>query len=624
MTSNIHKSDFIRDTIDKIRKSMQSDQFIDVEKSKIELKDLSTGGDWKSLKESVCAYLNTDGGIVICRVRERDKKYKLSGFDRNNESKIIGLQKSTFKNDNDVFIDLTNNIYFDYYPFNMNGEETDLMVIAVYPLSDDLKYVSFNGISYERKLTQDKEIPLNKINQQKEYKQELAFAKEIAPIDNAKISDLNIDKINNYINLLNREIRSETLKPNLSKAKPFLKNQHFIKEDQVTLLGMLICGTDPFHFLFSRVEVNAYYDTSSDIGKDKKIFRTDVLNLMEESFRYVWGNIKINRTVSDGGKSEPEYPENLIRETINNALAHRDYSKDNFVTIRVEPNQFIEIKNPGSFKEKIKIVHTETAIEIRRIIPGIPESKNPKLASALKVFDKIENQGRGMASLVNGALENKVDLAYYEIKDEMISLKIPTGKLVDESIETWLKGFERYIEVKIKNKLTYEHKAVLAYFYKSEILNRKRYFTILLSESNNHFEVIDEFRRSEILFEHKASSEETPIYVLDRVLLKTDFREELTKTIGMDYISLEQEAKEILNITYLFSKYNRQALKAAEITPEVYRRIYGKTMVGKTYETLGRKVRSICNKFHKVGVLKKDNKSAYSFDFERQKANSLF
>ena len=622
-SNNLFKSEFINETIDLILKSIKSNQFIDVEKTKVELKDLSTGGDWTSLKETICAYLNTDGGIVIAGVRERSKKYILSGFDRNNESKIIELQKSAFKNDNEVFIDLANNIYFDYCPISLDNAEVDLMVIAVYPLSDDLKYISFNGTYYERKLTQDKEIPLSKINQQKEYKQELEFAKEIAPIDNAQLNDLSIDKINNYINLLNREIRSETLKPSLLKAKPFLSNQHFIKDEKITLLGMLICGSDPFHFLASRVEVNAYYDTSSDIGKDKKIFRNDVLNLMEESFRYVWGNIKINRTISDGGKSEPEYPEKLIRETINNALAHRDYSRDNFVTISVEPNQFIEIKNPGSFKEKIKILHTETEIEIRRIIPGIAESKNPKLASVLKVFDKIENQGRGMASLVNAALENKVDLAYYEIKDEMITLKIPTGKLVDEYIETWLNGFERYIELKIKNKLTYEHKAVLAYFYKSELLNRKRYFTILLSESNNHFEVIDEFRRNGVLYEHQASSEQTPIYVLDRVLLKTDFRDELTELIGITYIGLEQVTKDILNITYLFSKYNTQALKAAEITPEVYRKIYGRNIVGKTYETLGRKVRSICNQLVKDGILKKDAKSAYSLNFVYQKPNSL-
>ncbi len=623
-TNNFHKSEFIKETIGLIEKSIVTDQFIDVEKTKVELKDLSTGGEWTSLKETVCAYLNTDGGIIICGVRERHGKYNLSGFNRSNESKIIELQKSVFKNDNEIFLDLSNNIFFDYQVLSLNNNDQDLMIIAVYPLSDDLKYVSYNGKYYERKLTQDKEIALNKINQQKEYKQELEFAKEITPIENAHLNNLSIDKINNYINLLNREIRSETLKPSITKAKPFLNNQYFIRDEKVTLLGMLICGTDPFHFLSSRVEVNAYYDTSSDIGKDKKIFRTDVLNLMEESFRYVWGNIKINRTISDGGKSEPEYPEKLIRETINNALAHRDYSKDNFVTVRVEPNQFIEIKNPGSFKEKIKIVHTETEIEIRRIIPGIPESKNPKLASVLKVFDKIENQGRGMASLVNAALENRVDLAYYEIKDEMISLRIPAGKLVDESIDHWLKGFERYIEFKIKNKLTYEHKAVLAYFYKSELLNRKRYFTILLSESNNHFEVIDEFRRNGVLFEHDASSEQTPIYILDRVLLKTDFRDELTDIIGMNFIGLDQVAKEILNISFLFSKYNNQALKAAEITPEVYRRIHGSRMVGKTYETLGRKVRSISNQLCKDGILKKDAKSAYSFDFEYKKPNSLF
>ena len=49
-TSNIFKSAFIREALDTIEKSIGSNQFIDVEKSKIELKDLSTKGDWISLK----------------------------------------------------------------------------------------------------------------------------------------------------------------------------------------------------------------------------------------------------------------------------------------------------------------------------------------------------------------------------------------------------------------------------------------------------------------------------------------------------------------------------------------------------------------------------------------------
>lgn len=624
MENNIAKSEFINNTLSSIKRSIEGDIFLDVETAKIELKDLSTGNEWKSLKESICAFLNTDGGIAICGVRERGKKYEFKGFDRNNESKVIDLQLSTFRNDEGIELDLSKYIYFDYQSVTVENQTKDIVIIAVYPLSDDLKYVSYNGEYFERKLTQDKKIPEAKIQQQREYKLDLEYAKEIAVIQGATNNDLSLDKINRYINLLNREIRSETLKPSLNKAKPFLSNQHFIKNDTVTMLGMLVCGADPFHFLSSRVEVNAYYDTSSDIGKDKKIFRSDVLTLMEETFRYIWGNIKVNRTVTEGGKSEPEYPEKLIRETINNALAHRDYSIDNFVTVRVEPNRFIEIKNPGSFKEKIKVLHTGSDIEIRRLIPGIPESKNPKLASVLKVFDKIENQGRGMASLVNGALDNKVDLAFYEIKDGMITLTIPTGRLVDETIETWLKGFERYIELKIKNRLSDEHRAVLAYFYKSELLNRKRYFTILLSESNNHFEVLDELKRAQILYEHEVSTEQVPIYVLDRILIKTDFRDDLTNILGTEYIQYEQAAKEILNLVYLFSKYNQQALKATEITPEVYRRIYGKRIIANTYESLGRKVRSICNQFTKANVLEKDQKSAYSFNFQYKKPRTLF
>lgn len=614
------KSEFITYTLALLEQSIQGDIFTDVEKSKVELKDLSNSGDWKSLNETICAYLNTDGGIVICGIKEKNKKYYLSGFNRNNESKLIDLQTVFFKDDNDRLINVSDNIHFDYFDF-LNSE---VAVIVVYSLSDDKKYVKYNNEYYERKLTQDRKISLAKVKQQKEYKVEVEYAKELANITNATIADLSLDKINYYVNLLNKEIRNETLKASHDQAKSFLGKQHFIKDDSVTTLGMLVCGDDPFYFLDARVEVNCYYDTTIDIGKDKKIFRNDVINLMEDTFRYIWGHIKINRTIREGGKSEPEYPEKLIRETINNALAHRDYTIDNFVTVTIEPNKYIEIKNPGSFKEKIKLIHSETEVAIRRLIPGIPESKNPKLASVLKVFDKIESQGRGMASLVNAALDNQIDLPTYEIKEGIISLRIYSGKLVDESIETWLNGFKSYIISKLKTELTFEYKAVLAYFYKSELVNRQRLFSILLTESNNHFLVIDALKEASLILEHSASSEENPIYILDRVLMKIDFTDEFIALLGNEYIHYDNAAKHVLNLTYLFTKYNNKALKAAEITPEVYRRLYGKEIVGKTYETLGRKVRIICNRFERQNILSKGSKNDYSFNFNYIENNSLF
>ena len=121
------KSEFITETLSKIEQSINSGLFIDVEKSKVELKDLSTTGDWKSLNETICAFLNTDGGIVVCGVREKDKKYYYKGFNRNNESKLIDLQTIYFKDDNDVLVDVSDSILFDYFDFDIDQAKVNIL-----------------------------------------------------------------------------------------------------------------------------------------------------------------------------------------------------------------------------------------------------------------------------------------------------------------------------------------------------------------------------------------------------------------------------------------------------------------------------------------------------------------
>lgn len=615
------KSELIDDTLARIASSLRDGKFIDLENSRVELKDLSTGGDWISLHETICAYLNTDGGIVVCGVRERGKNYSLTGFNRNNEGNLKRLHSEIFKDDRGVLIDISDRIYFEYYSLL----DKEVVVIEVLPLTDDLKYAQFDQEYFERKLTQDCKIPPTKLQRHREYKADLEYAKELVPIDNASIQDLSLDRINNYVNLLSREIRNEALKPSITKAKPFLVNQHFLREDKVTTLGMLVCGADPYHFLEARAEVNAYYDTTSSIGKDKKIFRSDVIGLMEDTFRFVWGHIRVGRTVVDGGKSQPEYPEVLVREVINNALAHRDYTINGFVSVIVEPNQYLEIRNPGSFKEKMKLVYGDADVPVRRLMHGIPESKNPKLAGVLKVFDKFEGQSRGMSSLINAALDNQIDLPYYEIKDNLVTLRIPHGKLVDESVEVWLTGYEGYIEKRLETPLTNEQRQVLAYFYKSELLNRQRYFTILLNESNNHFQAIDALRRGDLLKEHTASTEEAPIFILDRVLMRTEFHQELKKLIGDALFNgLDKSALHILNLLYQYTVYNDGGLKASELTPEIYRRVYGRHIDPKKYESLGRQVRKNCERLASEQILERIDRRAYRVNLNHSPSASLF
>lgn len=602
-----------KDLLDKIiagiETSLTSGEFQDNESQIVELKDLSSGNEWTSLKETICAYLNTNGGYIICGIRERNKTYSFPGFDRNNESKLIELQTRFFKNDYDVTFDLSDNIFFDYR--NILGKT--IAIITVMPLSEDLKYLKFENNYYERVLTQDRKIPEARLVQHREYKTELEYSKEISPITNAKLEDLDINKINQFIIKINATGKKETVKKDIEDAKDFLHRRYCINSNnEITVLGLLLFGKEPFQFLEYRSEIDCYFETGNDIGRDKKYFQDDVLNLMDDSFSFVWGHIKVGRSHIGGGRSEPEFPEKLIREIVNNALAHRDYTINKIITIKINPGQNIEIKNPGTFKQKMLITNTSNDCEIRRILPGVPETKNPKLANVLKAFDKIESQGIGMATLVSVCLENMIDVPYYDLSTrDSISLVIPTGKLIDDDTQRWLDSFHGYINEKLGGKTTQQHEIVLAYFKKSEKLNQKRLYTILLSQSNNHLEVLNDLKQSGLIKEHPmASTEYIPIYILDKELTITDFTAQIENQIGKRISELDEVQKKVLNIIYRFNRYNKQSIKPNIITPELYSQLYGKEIIPTTYESLGRKVRKICNDLLKAEILtKRDDKS---------------
>ena len=608
-------SDFILSRLEILKSCLQNNTFEAIESAFLELKSISsTAGEWKSLYETICSFLNTDGGYIILGIHEdeKNKKYILGGFNRNEEEKLRTI--NDFKTIDGLDFNVDDYLFIDYEWI----EKKTIAIVCVQPLSNDLKYVSYKSNYYKRVVTGDKKISAEDIKKQKEFIEEYKTAIELEIIEKATIKDFNLDKINNYIRTINLEIKKETLKSSLTKSKEFLIKQFFIIEEQVSTLGMLVCGDDPFHFLSTRVEVDCYYDTRLDIGKDRKILRNDVLSLMEDSFTYIWGHIRKARTITNGGSQVPQYPEVVIREVINNALAHRDYKIEDFVSITIEPDQHIQIMNPGSFKKKMLI--ESSSEKVYRIVPGITANNNPKLASVLKTFDKLENRGRGMASLVNNTLENLIDVPYYDLKiPDRITLYIPCGRLLDEAITSWLDGFMQYILDKLNQKILSEgHRSVLAYFYKSERLNKRGLHTILVTESNNHFNAIEDLEKAQLIYKHSSSTPAHPIFILDRVLLQEQFMEEISclfhkQTANLFQWSQYSEVEQsILNILYRDTVYNKKGLKPSKITAQIYERIYGAIIDAKKYETLARSVRAKCSSFYKDDLLDKAKDGSYS------------
>jgi hypothetical protein len=349
---------------------------------------------------------------------------------------------------------------------------------------------------------------------------------------------------------------------------------------------------------------------------------------MDDSYDFCLQNIQIGVSYAQGGSKLPEYPLKLIRETLNNALAHRDYRSDQFTIITIKPNRSLEIQNPGNFRQQILITINQTQnnnqhkLKIRAIIPE-PKPSNPKLAEILKVYDKWEGRGIGMASLTNACLNNEIDVPYYKLGLETVSLVIPSGKVYDESEEYWLDSFSGYLKRKYDGyEPTTEEKIVLSYFFKTEKLNRLECYTILLTQSNNHFAVIAKLEDKGLIYKHPESPSPYAVYLVDRELVKSEFTSELKRIFGQDYDYLSKDYKEVLNVIYHLNNYSDKEFASANLVAKIMYLRDSKTVINiKNYESFKRKIRTIFKQLETSHLIVRPDQNKRMFylnkDFQR-------
>ncbi|WP_315824302.1 ATP-binding protein [Paraflavitalea speifideaquila] len=212
--------------LEQVQQCIEGNTYKELETEKIELKDLSTGDDWKELYKSICAFLNTNGGIVIIGINENDKNtaYSFKGFSANNESKLKEIPKQ-FTSDSGQVLDLTDYIRPDLFEIQdfMDGR---VCILYIEKLPEDKKYVMFNGIAYERKLTGDHKILKAEVEKQRELRADLELARELRQVEDTSLENLSVDKLNDYIQRLNQGMKVETLKADIPSASSFLERKN--------------------------------------------------------------------------------------------------------------------------------------------------------------------------------------------------------------------------------------------------------------------------------------------------------------------------------------------------------------------------------------------------------------
>lgn len=586
---------------------IQQNRFQELESDTLEIKPVPMeGGQWRERYKSVNAFLNTRGGILLLGVKEEgqqaNRRYVFTGYLDHAENKVKAMP-GIFTDKEKRPLTLTDCFPSpEIRPF-LNGR---IGLVFVDELSAERKFCFYEGEAYKRILTGDHKIKEAEIEAQEEFKQEAGGARELQGVSDATQNDFDLDKLNEYIHLLNRTVKVETIKADITAAIPFLERKRFLVEGVVTTLGMLVCGKHPGDFLGFRCQLHGYVEMPGVIAQDKQDFSDNILPLMENGLAYVQRNIQVGVSVLFGGSAKPQYPEALLRETINNALAHRDYSINRHVSVIIKPGAHIAIRNPGSFRRNLLVEMRGGEVQILRIIPE-PKPRNPRLADVLRVYRKWEGRGIGMATLVNLCLQDEVDLPYYRLRQEEVELFVCTGNLLDKAMERRFDSFDAYFSRRLNGStLTQSQKLILAYLIKSEWANQQERYTILLTPDNNHYAELRSLEQAGLIEKHPDSPPLYPVYIVNRELIKENYTDELRKLFGDAYDMLKPDYKDSLNAVYRYQNYSRlNAPNAKQIARYLWMQQEGRDDDIRGFDNFARKIRGIFNRLTDYGMLTK-------------------
>lgn len=108
-----------------------------------------------------------------------------------------------------------------------------------------------------------------------------------------------------------------------------------------------------------------------------------------------------------------DYPEIVLRELLINAIAHRDYSRQQIIEIRKYPN-YLEFESPGHFPQGI----TETNF-LRKTNP-----RNPGIMDVLREINYAEKAGSGFDKIFTALLSKGKNLPRPQQTESSIVLRI--------------------------------------------------------------------------------------------------------------------------------------------------------------------------------------------------------
>ena len=191
-------------------------------------------------------------------------------------------------------------------------------------------------------------------------------------------------------------------------------------ELRLTVAGLLICGREealkrvlPGHeVIYLHMKSDTEYDRRVDSARPLLAILEQFTQAVEPHNRIV--TLKLGLFHFE----IPDFPEEVYREALLNAFAHRDYSLSSPVYLRHFPDR-LEISSPGGFAGDVTQYN---------ILGHEPVSRNRLLAEILQKIRLVERAGMGVKRMYHILLSYGKEPPSYESGPDFVRLTLRSGR----------------------------------------------------------------------------------------------------------------------------------------------------------------------------------------------------
>lgn len=346
----------------------------------------------QSLAKDIASLANLEGGYILLGIEDNGT---VTGIIRSDiEEWVMNICS------NDIQPSL-----IPYFEIVVWEGDKKIGVIAIPEDSPDKPYKARQGsrwVTFVRMGSTSREA--TREQEQRLYQASGVLRYDIKPVPGSSLKDLDINRLMNYF----RDIRRQDCpkQEETEQWETLLINTEIMVESRgkaiPTVGGILLFGKNPNRYLpQAGISACAYRRKEKDYeAVEREIIRGPIVarligekeivdtGLVERAIEFVRRNTGSSSYLVEGRRIDrPDYPEEVIREAIVNAIAHRDYTiSGTDIELSIYSDR-LEVISPG------RLPNTVT---IERMKAGCRVTRNELIKEVLRDYHYIEATGLGV------------------------------------------------------------------------------------------------------------------------------------------------------------------------------------------------------------------------------------